>query len=407
MNIIDSEYYKVKKILGHRPSRLELFENMDWEKYLEIKKSSKENIFKDYIGYLMSIDELNCDEKEKIDGFCWRFIKMIENTRMSKSYKMPFLLSFYNNGDLKSKIDDEDLYNSFKSFYSKEEKMIENTRMSKSYKMPFLLSFYNNGDLKSKIDDEDLYNSFKSFYSKEENTADMYADKSTAKFVNWDKSKYVDLARKNPVKYMLETESEFFEVDKDKIIDMYADKSTAKFVNWDKSKYVDLARKNPVKYMLETESEFFEVDKDKIIAKRLDEFKDNKFFVDNIKDAIDFRTREYYRIRYAESEFFEVDKDKIIAKRLDEFKDNKFFVDNIKDAIDFRTREYYRIRYEEGKDVSCIFCELKEYVLENELAFAIFDKFPVTKGHMLFIPKRHVANFFDLTKEEREASKLF
>ncbi|WP_455539442.1 HIT family protein [Terrisporobacter sp.] len=53
--------------------------------------------------------------------------------------------------------------------------------------------------------------------------------------------------------------------------------------------------------------------------------------------------------------------------------------------------------------MSCIFCEIKDYVLENELAYAIFDKFPATKGHMLFIPKRHVANFFDITKEEREA----
>ena len=53
--------------------------------------------------------------------------------------------------------------------------------------------------------------------------------------------------------------------------------------------------------------------------------------------------------------------------------------------------------------MSCIFCEIKDYVLENELAYGIFDKFPATKGHMLFIPKRHVANFFDITKEEREA----
>lgn len=53
--------------------------------------------------------------------------------------------------------------------------------------------------------------------------------------------------------------------------------------------------------------------------------------------------------------------------------------------------------------MSCIFCEIKDYILENELAYGIYDKFPATKGHMLFIPKRHVANFFDITKEEREA----
>lgn len=51
----------------------------------------------------------------------------------------------------------------------------------------------------------------------------------------------------------------------------------------------------------------------------------------------------------------------------------------------------------------CIFCQMKDYILENELAYAIYDKYPVGKGHMLFIPKRHVKDFFDITKEEREA----
>ena len=51
----------------------------------------------------------------------------------------------------------------------------------------------------------------------------------------------------------------------------------------------------------------------------------------------------------------------------------------------------------------CIFCQMKDYILENELAYAIYDKYPVGKRHMLFIPKRHVKDFFDITKEEREA----
>ena len=32
--------------------------------------------------------------------------------------------------------------------------------------------------------------------------------------------------------------------------------------------------------------------------------------------------------------------------------------------------------------------------------FAMFDGFPVSKGHVLIIPKRHVADYFDLTDEE-------
>ena len=51
----------------------------------------------------------------------------------------------------------------------------------------------------------------------------------------------------------------------------------------------------------------------------------------------------------------------------------------------------------------CVFCQMKDYIFENELAYEIYDKYPVGKGHMLFIPKRHVKDFFDITKEEREA----
>ena len=53
--------------------------------------------------------------------------------------------------------------------------------------------------------------------------------------------------------------------------------------------------------------------------------------------------------------------------------------------------------------MDCIFCNMDNYVAENELAYAIYDKFPVSKGHLLFIPKRHVKDFFDITVEERDA----
>ena len=47
-----------------------------------------------------------------------------------------------------------------------------------------------------------------------------------------------------------------------------------------------------------------------------------------------------------------------------------------------------------------------EVILENNLAFAIYDKYPVSKGHALVIPKRHVANYFELTIEEQTACHL-
>lgn len=53
--------------------------------------------------------------------------------------------------------------------------------------------------------------------------------------------------------------------------------------------------------------------------------------------------------------------------------------------------------------MNCIFCEeieAEDYLFENELAFAIYDKYPVSKGHVLVIPKRHFPNYFNATKEE-------
>ena len=55
----------------------------------------------------------------------------------------------------------------------------------------------------------------------------------------------------------------------------------------------------------------------------------------------------------------------------------------------------------------CIFCEEflpnRKPIFENELAVSYFDEFPVSKGHVLIITKRHAATFFDITKEEQIA----
>ena len=51
----------------------------------------------------------------------------------------------------------------------------------------------------------------------------------------------------------------------------------------------------------------------------------------------------------------------------------------------------------------CPFCDATPKVLENAHAFAIYDSYPVSPGHLLVIPKRHYADFFDSTPEELEA----
>ena len=51
----------------------------------------------------------------------------------------------------------------------------------------------------------------------------------------------------------------------------------------------------------------------------------------------------------------------------------------------------------------CPFCTLPpdRLLATRATAFAIRDAFPVSPGHTLIIPKRHVASFFDVTDAER------
>ncbi len=54
---------------------------------------------------------------------------------------------------------------------------------------------------------------------------------------------------------------------------------------------------------------------------------------------------------------------------------------------------------------NCLFCELQnsEVLLENDLAYARYDGFPVSKGHLEVMPKRHIKDWWSATKEERDA----
>jgi diadenosine tetraphosphate (Ap4A) HIT family hydrolase len=53
----------------------------------------------------------------------------------------------------------------------------------------------------------------------------------------------------------------------------------------------------------------------------------------------------------------------------------------------------------------CTFCNRLQLTLigENDLAFAIRDRTPVTRLHSLILPKRHTVDVFETTQEEREA----
>ncbi|WP_461205124.1 DEAD/DEAH box helicase family protein [Clostridium sp. DL1XJH146] len=165
-SIIIEDYLRVKELVGHTPSRVEMLTYMDDDIYENMRKQAKLNIFKNYLRFLKKVDDLEEDKAKLLGTKAERFLNMIEKTSMSKTYKMPILLAFYNDGKMKLRI---------------------------------------NGD--------DIYRSMRDFYDKGSNGVDMLKDKSTKDFKSWGKDEYVRLAWKNPVKFLSKTENEFFYVE--------------------------------------------------------------------------------------------------------------------------------------------------------------------------------------------------
>lgn len=68
--------------------------------------------------------------------------------------------------------------------------------------------------------------------------------------------------------------------------------------------------------------------------------------------------------------------------------------------------EYTHYNYQKHSDNNCIFCNpYKKLTLitESPTTYAMLDGYPLSKGHALIIPKRHVADYFDLSFSEQNA----
>ena len=52
---------------------------------------------------------------------------------------------------------------------------------------------------------------------------------------------------------------------------------------------------------------------------------------------------------------------------------------------------------------TCELCSPADVVLANDLAYVRYDNNSLSRGHVLVVPKRHVANFFDMTTEEQSS----
>ena len=54
-------------------------------------------------------------------------------------------------------------------------------------------------------------------------------------------------------------------------------------------------------------------------------------------------------------------------------------------------------------DANCELCAPSDVLVENSLAYVRYDNNSLSRGHVLVIPRRHVASFFDMTKNEQDA----
>jgi diadenosine tetraphosphate (Ap4A) HIT family hydrolase len=71
--------------------------------------------------------------------------------------------------------------------------------------------------------------------------------------------------------------------------------------------------------------------------------------------------------------------------------------------------EYRHYNLQRNSSNYCLFCNPNKHLnilTESATAYAMFDGYPVSKGHVLVIPKRHVSNYFELPFQEQAACWL-
>jgi len=126
-DLIESEYRRVKEMLGRVPSRVELFLEMDPYVYGIVKKNSGLNPFRDYLGFLHGRGELESDpiRVSFLDTVAGEFIRFVERTAMSRLYKMPVLLAFFSEKSVDFKPSAEKIVSSFEKFYSENNNRVD------------------------------------------------------------------------------------------------------------------------------------------------------------------------------------------------------------------------------------------------------------------------------------------
>ena len=71
------------------------------------------------MDFLYEIHELSEEEVQVYSGIGREFLQLIETTDMQKVYKMPILYGFYNDGNVRLTVTDEEVLESWKKFFNR------------------------------------------------------------------------------------------------------------------------------------------------------------------------------------------------------------------------------------------------------------------------------------------------
>lgn len=160
---VKEEYFRIKEDLGDKPLRLAMYTYLDEGIYAALRNRAGTNIFRDYLSFLDKLGDVSADEQALIGTVAHELLQTIENTSMTKMYKLPIFLAFYNHGEMKLH-----------------------------------------------INEDDIYQSFQGFYANASNAVDMLRDKGSRDYRTWGKKEFVDLARRNPMHFLRQSSPEFF-----------------------------------------------------------------------------------------------------------------------------------------------------------------------------------------------------
>ena len=108
------EYNRIKEEINRVPTIMDMYTESCYPVSIYI------NEYKGWINFLESVNSLNEKQKEYKTTKVFDFLFELEKSAMSKSYKIPTILSFIENGKLLQKISVNKVAEKFREFYNDE-----------------------------------------------------------------------------------------------------------------------------------------------------------------------------------------------------------------------------------------------------------------------------------------------